>query len=159
MRRNEREITTQDELREVIAKSEYGVIAMLDGAAPYSIPLNFAYDGEYLYAHSAHQGKKIDVLKACPQVCITFVPEAVLVPGKKDSASCTMHYRTVNVMGQAEVLGADGDQATRLRGLKCIAEHFGVGHLPLAEPVVAKTTVIRIKPSQITGKRNPAKQA
>lgn len=157
MRRPEKEISVTEEIALLVNKSVYAVLSMIDGSSPYAVPLNVSWDGEYFYAHCAHEGKKLDVLKSNPKAHLTFVPEAEYFR-RTENVACgsTMHYRTVLVSGTAEVLGPDADGEARLRGLKSIAEHFGVGQYPLAPGAVAKATLIRIKPESISGKRNPA---
>ena len=40
---------------------------------PYAVPVNMTRAGEWLYFHCAREGKKMDCLRACPQVCVTAV--------------------------------------------------------------------------------------
>lgn len=157
MRRSEKEITSFDEIAFLVGQSLYAIVSMIDGDSPYAVPLNVSWDGEFFYAHCAHEGKKLDVLRKNPNIQLTFVPEAEYFR-RKENVACgsTMHYRTVLVSGTAEVLGADGDADIRMRGFTSIADHFNVGQFPFLPEAVAKTTLIRITPGTISGKRSPA---
>ena len=51
-----------------------GVIAFTTGEdTPCCLPLSFVRKEKSLYFHCAKQGRKIDLLRACPKVCITFI--------------------------------------------------------------------------------------
>ena len=39
---------------------------------PYVVPMNFGYDGEYIYLHSGQEGRKWETMKQNPKACITF---------------------------------------------------------------------------------------
>jgi len=61
------------EIREIIDRCEACYIGMVDQEGlPYILPFNFAYEEGYIYLHSAMTGKKMDVLKANPNVCVAF---------------------------------------------------------------------------------------
>lgn len=72
MRRKDRQMD-KDFAYQVIDKSTYGVLSMVDGGKPYSIPLSMIRIGDYIYFHSAKQGTKIDLLASNPQVRAVFV--------------------------------------------------------------------------------------
>lgn len=151
-------IESREELAGLISKSQYAVLSMCDGVAPYAVPINAAWDGEYFYLHSGHKGRKIDVLRKNPEVFLTFVPEAEFVQ-RRAGSSCwaSMNFRSACVSGTAEILGEDSDLEERRRGLACLARHFGLEGLPMKEAVLAKTTVIRIKSEKIIAMQKPGK--
>ncbi len=73
MRRKDREMDREFGLQ-VIDNSIYGTLAVLDSENKINnIPLSIIRDGEYLYFHSAKAGKKVDIFKKEPDVCISFV--------------------------------------------------------------------------------------
>ena len=67
MRRNDREVTDINEIKNILNLCKTCHLAMVDGNMPYVIPLSFGYvmDGDTLtlYFHSAKEGRKIDILK------------------------------------------------------------------------------------------------
>ena len=75
MRRKDREVTTVDGIKEILDSCKTACIAMVDGGAPYVVPLNYGYeikDGNLImYFHCAKEGRKIDILKRNNKVCFT----------------------------------------------------------------------------------------
>ena len=56
---------------------------MADEAGPYIVPLNFGFSDDSLYFHSAHKGRKIDILKKNPRVCFEFDLGVKIISGEK----------------------------------------------------------------------------
>ena len=155
MRRLERVITDRGELLRIAKKSEYAVMSMADGDRPYAVPMNVIYEGEYFYAHCADNGKKLTVLKANPNVVLTFVTDTAVVNAKTGVAcDLTMHYRSVCVTGTADIITQNSDPAAHLHALDCFGARYGLSAIPAGAPVLARTTVIRILPRMLTGKKN-----
>lgn len=51
-----------------------GVMALTTGEdVPYCLPLSFVRKDKALYFHCAKQGRKTDLMRACPKVCVTFI--------------------------------------------------------------------------------------
>jgi nitroimidazol reductase NimA-like FMN-containing flavoprotein (pyridoxamine 5'-phosphate oxidase superfamily) len=175
MRKAKREIRDEAELAELIRCTEYGVLSMVDGDAPYAVPVNLAWDGRYFYIHCATEGKKLDILRANPQAHISLTPEARLVAGDaRHPCACTMRYRSVLVAGRAEILPPGGDERARRKAYLCLVARSRPDGLPPDEPnapggpepdglnteeeaALARVTFLRILPERISGKRNPAK--
>ena len=63
MHRNEREITDKKDIDDIIRRCRVCHLAMCDEGQPYVVPLNFGYDGGFLYFHAAPEGRKIDIIK------------------------------------------------------------------------------------------------
>ncbi len=66
MRIKEREITSLDEVLQILQEGQVMRVAMNDGAYPYVIPVNYGYhvDGDkiVLFFHGANEGKKMTFL-------------------------------------------------------------------------------------------------
>lgn len=147
------EITGQAELQALIQQCEYAVLSMSDNGQPYAVPLNVAYDGEYIYLHSGHTGRKLDILQNNPKVYLSFISEAVVVQrNKKSACGVSMNFKSVAVSGTAEVFGKDSDLESRRAGILCLIRRFGVEELPIDERVLAATALIRVKPEFISGR-------
>ena len=58
----------------VIDHSEYGTAAFSTGKGePYCVPLSLVRVGDDLFFHCALQGRKLELLRADPRVCVAFV--------------------------------------------------------------------------------------
>ena len=78
MRRKDRQMPLHF-AHQVIDKAQYGVVSMIDGDNPYSVPLSIVRSGDVLYFHSAKQGRKVDVLASNANVSILFVGDKRVV--------------------------------------------------------------------------------
>ena len=97
MRRKDRALEREAALR-ILDQTEWMTLSMTqpDGT-PYAVPVNMTRAGEWLYFHCAREGKKIDCLRACPQVCVTAVGHARVIPEQY-----TTEYESAVVFGTAE---------------------------------------------------------
>ena len=59
---------TADECRAALKEMDLGRLACVAGNQPYIVPVNFSYDGRYLYGITT-LGKKIECMRANPHVC------------------------------------------------------------------------------------------
>jgi nitroimidazol reductase NimA-like FMN-containing flavoprotein (pyridoxamine 5'-phosphate oxidase superfamily) len=73
LRRKDREITSINELLTIIDQCKVCRLGLSENDQPYIIPLNFGYvfanNALTLFFHSAHEGKKIDILKKNNRAC------------------------------------------------------------------------------------------
>jgi len=59
---------SNEEIEEVLKRNVLGRIGCNDGKKNYVVPVNYAYDGKYIIAHSM-MGLKIEIMRKNPQVC------------------------------------------------------------------------------------------
>ena len=59
---------TNDEMEEVLGGNLLGRIGCSNGKKIYVVPVNYVYDGQYIFAHS-REGLKIDMMRSNPDVC------------------------------------------------------------------------------------------
>src|SRR5687767_14894859 len=59
---------TKDQIENILTSQSFGRIACTDGDQPYIVPVNYAYDGEYIYAQT-NAGKKLEIMRNNPNVC------------------------------------------------------------------------------------------
>lgn len=71
MRRKDREMSRKFALN-VVDNSEYGVLGICKDV-PYTIPLSLVRQGDFLYFHSAKDGKKINMIEDGDRVSVSFV--------------------------------------------------------------------------------------
>ena len=57
-----------NEIDDVLGRGRVGRLACAANDRPYIVPINYAYDGTYVYAYSG-PGRKVDVMRAQPRVC------------------------------------------------------------------------------------------
>lgn len=94
MRRKECEVTDTDVIRRILGRATLCHVAMVDGDEPYLVAMNCGWDGEHLLLHGAIQGRKLDILRANPRVCVEVDEDIQLVMGATGE-ECTANYVTV----------------------------------------------------------------
>lgn len=110
MRRKELQ-TTQEEAWNILDRSHYGVLSMIDAdGTPYAVPVNVARDGTAIYFHSAKDGKKADCMRHNPQVCLACVSDE-----KVHEGMLTTHYASVVLCGTVEEVTDDAEMVSALR--------------------------------------------
>ncbi len=94
------------EVEPIIRACEICHLSMVDSNnLPYVLPLNFGYQDGIIYLHSDPGGKKLDILKSNPNVCINFTADHELFHITENVAcSYGMSYKSVIVNGRVEFL-------------------------------------------------------
>ncbi len=152
MRRKDRLVTDKKMLHKVIYEANVCRLGLVDGTAPYIVPLSFGFDGEHLYFHSAPEGRKIDILKANPRVCVEFEQDVQIVKGNKP-CSWSTRYFTVIGEGTAELVQ---DSRQKIHGLNIILRQYDQdsGAYPFSEQEISTVLVYRITLDSLVGKKS-----
>ncbi len=149
MRRTEREVTERVLIDEFLHKTNVIYIGLSYDSKPYVVPMNFGYDGEYIYLHSAQAGKKIDALKQCAYVSFTAVAYDAVIPGEK-ACNWSAKYQSVMGGGIAEFLENDDE---KMLALDHLMSNFQKGPFEYAPQALARIAIIKIKITEISGKQ------
>ncbi|MDR1986656.1 MAG: pyridoxamine 5'-phosphate oxidase family protein [Treponema sp.] len=150
MRRKDREMP-RDFAEAVIDRCVYAVLATVnEDGTPYCIPLSIVREGEWLYFHSAQEGRKIDNVRSRNRVCLCCVGEARVPEGR-----FTMEYASAVVFGRVEAVPGDDEKthALRLLGLRYTPKAMADFDKVLARQL-AQTGVWKVHIDEITGKQN-----
>jgi nitroimidazol reductase NimA-like FMN-containing flavoprotein (pyridoxamine 5'-phosphate oxidase superfamily) len=141
---------------EVMRKAPYITVSFIDAdGKAYGLPLSLATDdNEHWYFHGALEGKKLDAIKAHPEVCLSAVTKCAPTIGPKDG-SFTLQYKSAIAFGKAELVE---DDAEKIHALRIICERFLPQHMDAFDASIqrslSRTAVIRITLSAPpTGKR------
>ncbi len=117
---------------------------MISEGKPYVIPLNFGYEwddtGLTIYVHTGLKGKKIDALRANPQVCFEMDMEGGLIRGGDNA--CRYSYAFSSIVGEGKARFAQNNDEKR-HGFDCIMYHqtgrngwtYSDAHLSVAEVI------------------------
>jgi hypothetical protein len=151
MRKAGREIKKIEEIAEVLSRCDTIRLGINDADAPYIVPLSFGYElqGETIavYFHGAKAGRKAELLKALPRVCV----EVDLCHGfvENGRGGYTCDYESVIGYGTIELL--EGEEAEK--GIRLLMEHCGFPAQGCPEDAMAITAVNRVILDEISGKR------
>lgn len=146
MRRQDRELTAFGDMMDVVRACECCRIGLVDGGRAYIVPLNFGFetgdDTLTLYFHSAPAGRKIDLLRACPDVSFEMDAQHALVRAQD---ACGHSFRYCCVMGTGRMQFVT-DEAEKRRGLEALMAHYtGRTDWPLRPELAEKVTVLKLE--------------
>ena len=140
---------------DVLAAAPYATLAMTDGNTPYAIPITPAVDRDYgvIYFHCAAEGKKLDILRENAAVCLSAVSRMSVLPNR-----FALSYDSAVVKGMATEVTDEGERIKALLLLSTQYDPAGMAGFEAAlERMMAATVVMKITPTEITGKQaNPA---
>ena len=139
------------EIKEIIDRCEACFIGMVDpDGLPYVLPFNFAYEEGHIYLHSDKIGRKMDVLKANPNVCVAFSTDHKLY-FRHETVACSygMDYRSVLAFGKVEFIN-DYDEKVRVMNL--IMEKYTGKTFSYNKPAIDNVEIYRVAISKIEGK-------
>lgn len=151
MRRDDR-AQNRDFSLALIDRCTHGVLALSTGeAAPYCLPLSFVRINDCLYFHCARQGRKTDLLRRFPQVCVTFVggDQPVFVP----PAMYSTYFQSAIVTGLASEVEDPEEKTAALQALcrKLLPEYMD-GFSRALEDSLSVTAVWKITIESVSGK-------
>ena len=157
MRLANREILSQEQLKQVLQHCQVCHVAFCQENCPYVVPLNFGYQLDEtgkltLYFHGASKGTKLDMLRANPQVAFSMESGATIVTGDTPCQfSC--HYQSIAGTGTALLLE---DLEEKRHALNRIMEHYTAQEsFSYPDAAVQNLTVFQIQVQQYSGKQNP----
>jgi nitroimidazol reductase NimA-like FMN-containing flavoprotein (pyridoxamine 5'-phosphate oxidase superfamily) len=153
MRRKDREIVDMNEILGIIKKCDVCSLAFFDKEYPYIIPLNFGYhnhdDKIELYFHCAGVGKKLDLMKANPNVAFEMNCSRNLITGE-NACDYTMEFESVCGNGVAVILPEE-EKITALNYL--MKQYSNKENFQYNENLVKRITVLKLTVHNISGKR------
>ena len=136
MRKKSRAMDSQWAL-EVMHKAPYITVSFIDEEGkPYGLPLSLASDDDVnWYFHGALEGKKLEAIKAHPEVCLSAVTRCAPTVGPKDG-SFTLQFKSAIAFGKAEIVN---DEAEKIYGLRLVCKRFLPQHMDAFNQSLARS--------------------
>jgi len=150
MRRKEREITDRAAMEAIIQETEVCRMGLCDGGTPYVVPMNFGYQDGKVYLHSALEGRKLDIIRKNPEVCLVFEADAK-IESAPEACSFTTKYRSVMAWGKASIQEELEEKAF---GMNVLMKHYTGTEFEFPAQALARLVVIRVDIEKMTGKQN-----
>ena len=143
MRKKEYEVTDTPVIQRILGRATQCHVAMVDGNEPYLVTMNCGWDGEHLLLHAAIQGRKLDILRANPRVCVEVDEDIHLVTGATGE-DCTANY--VSIIGTGTVSFVL-DSSAKSRDLNVILHqcHPGVPEEVLSNEALSRVAVLEVQ--------------
>jgi hypothetical protein len=164
MRRKQCEITDPEKIREILTRCTVGRLATCgrDGY-PYITPVNYVYHNDSIYFHCAHQGEKIDNIRASNRVCFEVdIPLAYLdLPFDPARPPCQVHqfYHCVIIRGRAMIIEDLAEKVAALNALMAAHERRPDFNLITNDtPAVSLCTVVAVRVETMSCKSDLAQK-
>ena len=147
-------IESRETIEEILSDEAIGYLGLSSDGQPYVVPLNYHYsDGRILF-HCALTGRKLDCIRANPQVCFSVGRQTGDVRRHMGDATCHPDSDGVICFGEARLVE---DVAERKR----ILDEFNRGFTPTAKEISLKAAancgVVEISIGEMTARCERAK--
>ncbi len=148
-------MSTHTQAEEVLLAAPVAFVAMVDGGAPYVVPMNFAYSTASpgrLYLHTG-AGRKTQALADDGRVCIAVTAGEAFYRG---ATPCQdgFAYRSVLVEGRATLIQENDLREEALRTL--VAKYDpAAAELPFRPDALAETLVYAVDIDALTYRQRP----
>lgn len=151
--RRELEVTDLGEIKKILDASKIVHVAMVDEGKPYMVTMNYGYtleDGKLtLYLHGAHKGRKIDVMKANPDVFVEIECDIASFAG---DLPCQYGMAYASIMGEGKAVMVE-DVEEKMEAMSILMHSQTGKEFTFNERLVSIVTVIRIDVEEFTAKR------
>lgn len=146
------EITDKTEIEEIIKSIPICHVAVVDNGMPYVFPMNFGYENNTIYIHSAPTGRKIDVFKKNNAVSISMEKDSVLnIRHKEVACSYSMKFRSIIIFGKVEFIE---NFEEKIRALNLIMRQYtNRDDFTYNTPAVNGVAVMKIEIEKLTARK------
>ena len=145
-----KDISNLDELEAIIYRCKNCYVAMVDGNRPYVLGFNFGYKDKTIYLHTLAYGKKIEILKKNPNVCVEFdIDHRLFSRHEHVACSWRMAYKSVLAYGKVNFVE---DYDEKLKGLKILMQNYSDKEFKFNKPSVDNILILKIPIEEITGR-------
>ena len=155
MTKRERQIFDQEQIKAILDTAKVLHLGLSVDDMPYVVPMNYGYvmeDGKLtLYLHSAVLGKKLDMIRANPNVFIEMDCDMVPFEGEKP---CQYGLAFSSVMGRGTATIVE-DVEEKMKAMSILMKTQTQKDFTFNERLVSIVAVIRIDVLEYTAKKRP----
>ncbi len=117
---------------------------------PYVLPMNFGFDNDVIYLHSAPSGKVITCLEQNPNICITFSTDHQLA-FQHPQVACSYRMKSKSVVAMGQVSFVDEMEEKRI-ALNIIMKQYSEKEFQYSDPAVRNVKIWKVPVDEITCK-------
>jgi uncharacterized protein len=148
-------IENREEIDQIIRSCKTCYMSLCVNDIPYIVPMNFALDGNTVIIHSAQSGRKWEMVKKNPRVCINWtLGEKLAWQNLEVGCSYRVKSRTVIVEGIAEFVE---DFQEKVNCLEKLMAQYSSLDFKFSAPSVRNVGVIKIHIEKISARKFGAK--
>ncbi len=149
MKKQDKQIHDESIIHDILTSNTICRMALSDNGMPYIVPMNYGYQDNAVYLHTALEGKKIDIINRNSNVCFEITDSIDLVFGER-GCDCTTKFRSVIGYGTISPVLHKDEKVNALRAI--MKQHTGKSHWEFDNSIVQKTMVLKISIESLTGK-------
>ena len=144
-------IEEQERTERIIKSEQICFVGFSDeNGIPYVLPMNYGYESNIIYLHSAQEGKSIRILEQNPNVCITFCTQPKLVWQHPDVA-CSYRMQSESALCNGKVVFEE-DFEEKERILSIIMRQYTDRDFKYSVPAVNNVKIWRVAIDNISAK-------
>ena len=155
MTKRERQVTDHEQIRHILDTARVLHLGLAVNNEPYVVPLNYGYIMEngklVLYLHSAQRGKKLDMLRANPNVFFEMDCDRVPFESKLP-CQYGMVYSSIMGRGVATIVE---DVEEKKRAMTILMKTQSGKDFEFNDRLVSMVAVVRVDVSEYTAKHRP----
>ena len=159
MTKRERQVTDRDQILHILDTGKVLHLGLAVDNEPYVVPMNYGYimEGEKLviYLHSAVQGKKLDMIRANPNVFFEIDCDLMPFEGK---VPCQYGLVYSSIMGRGKATLVE-DVEEKKQAMTILMKTQTGKDFTFEDRLVSIVTVIRIDVAEYTAKHRPLPEA
>ena len=144
-------IQEKEKIEEILKSEKICFVGFSDeNGIPYVLPMNFGYENEILYLHSAPEGKALRILEQNRNVCITFCTQPKLIWQHPDVA-CSYRMQSASVVCNGKVVFEE-DFDEKVRILNIIMRQYVDKEFTYSNPAVNNVKIWKVDIDTIAAK-------
>ncbi len=155
MTKRELQITDPEQIQKILDTAGVLYLGLAADNEPYVVPMNYGYtmeDGKLtLYLHSAVRGKKLDMIRANPNVFFALDCDRTPFEGK---VACQYGLSYSSVMGRGTACIVD-DVEEKKKAMSILMKTQTEKDFVFEDRLVSIVAVIRIDVAEFTAKHRP----
>ena len=155
MTKRERQVTDPEQIRHILDTARVLHLGLAVNNEPYVVPLNYGYimedDKLVLYLHSAQRGKKLDMLRANPNVFFEMDCDRMPFDGKLP-CQYGMVYSSIMGRGVAHIVE---DVEEKKQAMTILMKTQTGKDFEFVDRLVSMVAVVRVDVSEYTAKHRP----
>ena len=159
MTKRERQITDPEQIQHILDTAKVLHLGLAVDNEPYVVPMNYGYTEEegklVLYLHSALKGKKLDMMRANPNVFFEIECDRMPFDGK---LPCQYGLVYSSIMGRGKARIID-DVEEKMKAMSVLMKTQTGKDFTFNEQLVSIVAVIRIDVEEYTAKHRPLPEA
>ncbi len=150
MRLKNREISSSDELEEILRLGTVCRLGLCRDNIPYVVPMCYGYSEGCLYFHSAREGLKLEFIRNNRLACFEIETDVSVKPDE-EAYRWSMNYRSVIGYGNLEEVSGTGN---KLEAMNVLMQHYsGTDNWNISEHMIDNVLILKLSVTEITGKK------